>query len=126
MRALIAEDSPSSRSLYYKWLESFFDEIDIVTDGSEAVSIFLKALMDKKPYSFVVLDLMMPEMNGYDVIREFRSLEEEYNDKKVSRSKIAIVSGIEKKEFIINALSRFCDSYLVPDRIQKKHKKSIY
>jgi CheY-like chemotaxis protein len=47
MRALIAEDSPSSRTLYFKWLETFFDDIDIVTDGSEAVSIFLKALMIK-------------------------------------------------------------------------------
>jgi len=121
MKALIAEDSPSSRSLYFRWLQSFFDEVDIVTDGSEAVSIFLKALMDKKPYSFVVLDLMMPEMNGYDVIKEFRILEEEYIGKKKGRAKIAVVSGIEKKDFIITALSSFCDSY-----IEKPVKKSDF
>jgi two-component system repressor protein LuxO len=112
MKALIAEDNPSSRSLYFKWLENFFDEIDIVSDGSEAVSVFLKALMDKHPYSFVLLDLRMPEMNGYDVLKEFRTLEEEYLDENPTTSKIAVISAIERKDFIINALMKYCDSYI--------------
>ncbi|MCB9481248.1 MAG: response regulator [Desulfobacteraceae bacterium] len=120
MRALIAEDNPSSRSLYFKWMESFFDEVDIVSDGSQAVSIFLKALMDRNPYSFVVMDLMMPEMNGYDVIREFRILEEEYSIENSLPSKIVVVSGIEKKDFIISALKEVCDYY-----IEKPVKKAV-
>jgi len=120
MRALIAEDNPSSRSLYFRWMERFFDEVDIVSDGSEAVSIFLKALMDKKPYSFVVMDLMMPEMNGYDVIKEFRTLEEEYSARTSLTSKIVVVSGIEKKDFIVSALKELCDYY-----IEKPVEKSV-
>jgi CheY-like chemotaxis protein len=64
---------------------------------------------------------MMPEMNGYDVIKEFRDLEEEYIGTQNGRAKIAVVSGIEKKDFIIKALSEFCDSY-----IEKPVKKSDF
>jgi CheY-like chemotaxis protein len=120
MKALIAEDNPSSRSLYYKWLEKYFDEIDIASDGSEAVSVFLQSLMNNDPYSFVLLDLRLPEMNGYDVLREFRELEKEYIEKSPSPSKIAVVSAIEKKDFIVNALMKFCDVYIEKPVVRSK------
>lgn len=112
MRALIAEDHPSLRSLYNKWLNDFFEEIDLASDGSQAISFFLQSLMGGKPYSFVMLDIMLPEMYGYDVLKEFRNLEKEYLIGESHKSKIVVITGLKQKKFMHKIAVEFGDLFL--------------
>jgi DNA-binding response OmpR family regulator len=62
-RALVVEDDPAIRKLVEKLLKRRGIDIDTATNGLDAVD-----LLRTKPYSVVVLDLMVPEMNGFQVI----------------------------------------------------------
>ena len=62
-RALVVEDDPAIRRLIEKLLRRRQIEIDAVIDGRTAIE-----KLRSTTYSVIVLDLMVPEMNGFEVI----------------------------------------------------------
>ncbi|HEX8409887.1 MAG TPA: response regulator [Thermoanaerobaculia bacterium] len=62
-RALIVEDDPAIRRLVEKLLSRRHIEIDTAHDGREAVN-----KLTAGTYSVLILDLMVPELNGFEVI----------------------------------------------------------
>jgi DNA-binding response OmpR family regulator len=62
-RALIVEDDPAIRRLVEKLLTRQHVTIDVAADGREAVN-----KLRSGTYSVLVLDLMVPELNGFEVI----------------------------------------------------------
>jgi DNA-binding response OmpR family regulator len=69
-RALVVEDDPAIRRLVAKLLARRNIEIDTATDGAKAVE-----LIRTVPYSVIVLDLMVPEVNGFEIIDFIRKEE---------------------------------------------------
>ena len=67
MRILIAEDDLYTRRGLIEVLEGDGYQVIPAKDGREALSMYLA----EKP-DFVCMDIMMPEMNGYEVCREIR------------------------------------------------------
>lgn len=67
-RILIAEDEQPIREGLADLLESEGYAVDSAKTGTEAVSLFASANPD-----LVLLDIMMPGMNGYDVCKYIRS-----------------------------------------------------
>ncbi len=66
-RILLAEDHPDSRDALRALLEAFgFDVLEAV-NGRQAVEVALK----ERP-SLILMDVMMPEMDGYEAIRALR------------------------------------------------------
>lgn len=63
-RVLVAEDEPSLSKLVRVNLEDEGHEVVIAADGRFA----LKALMQDGPFDVVVLDLMMPFSDGFEVL----------------------------------------------------------
>ena len=62
-RALIVEDDPAIRKLLQKILLRSGIEIDTVQDGKNAIEKIANF-----NYSVIVLDLMVPEVNGFEII----------------------------------------------------------
>ena len=62
-RALIVEDDPAIRKLVEKLLVRKGINIDTAHDGRQAID-----KLRETNYSVVVLDLMIPEVNGFQVI----------------------------------------------------------
>lgn len=62
-RALVVEDDPAIRRLVEKLLSRMEIAIDAASDGRTAIE-----KLSTETYSVVVLDLMVPEMNGFEVI----------------------------------------------------------
>ena len=62
-RALIVEDDPAIRRLVEKLLTRRHVEIDTAMDGRTAVD-----KLRTQHYSVLILDLMVPEVNGFEVI----------------------------------------------------------
>jgi DNA-binding response OmpR family regulator len=67
MKILIAEDDPNTREGLREILEAEGYEVLTVPDGQKA----LETYRAKKP-QVLCLDIMMPQVNGYDVCREIR------------------------------------------------------
>ena len=83
-RALIVEDDPAIRRLVEKLLTRKGVEIVTAHDGREAIG----HLRDGD-FSVVVLDLMVPEVNGFEVI-DFIKREEK-------RVPVAVVSAVSQQ-----------------------------
>ena len=62
-RALIVEDDPAIRRLVEKLLARRHFHIDTAQNGLEAVD-----KLRSNPYTVLILDLMVPELNGFEVI----------------------------------------------------------
>jgi DNA-binding response OmpR family regulator len=62
-RALVVEDDPAIRRLVEKLLTRLHVEIDLAGDGKTAID-----KLRAHHYSVLVLDLMVPELNGFEVI----------------------------------------------------------
>jgi PAS domain S-box-containing protein len=67
-RVLVADDNPAGRELVREGLEDHVNSIIEAADGREA----LAKIRETRP-DLVLLDIQMPEMDGYAVLREIRS-----------------------------------------------------
>jgi DNA-binding response OmpR family regulator len=66
-RALIVEDDPAIRKLVEKLLARKGIDIDTAHDGRQAIT-----KLQNGTYSVLILDLMIPEVNGFEVIEFVR------------------------------------------------------
>src|SRR2546430_2324286 len=67
-RALVVEDDPAIRRLVEKLLQRGGIEIDAAHDGKSAIE-----KIQSGNYAVVILDLMLPEASGYEVIDYIKS-----------------------------------------------------
>lgn len=70
MRILLVEDEPVSMFVAYKMLKSVFEDCEITQaiDGSQAIEFY-----DTYTYDLVVTDIMMPNVDGIELINYIRS-----------------------------------------------------
>lgn len=68
MRLLIADDDPNTVNLLRKYLMLWNYEVVAASNGSEALDI----INGKDPPQIVVLDWLMPDINGIEVIKKVR------------------------------------------------------
>ncbi|QKG85274.1 response regulator transcription factor [Kroppenstedtia pulmonis] len=68
IRLLIADDDKEIRDLLKRYLERELYKVDVVADGEEALHLF-----DQYKYNLIILDLMMPKVDGIEVCRRLRN-----------------------------------------------------
>ena len=110
MRILIAEDDFASRKFMQKYLTNFGD-CDITIDGEEAVEAFKMALEDDEPYDLICLDIMMPAMDGYQVLKVVREVEKEHNRTGDQAVKIIMTTALNAERNIKAAFDMGCTVY---------------
>ncbi|HEU0123397.1 MAG TPA: response regulator transcription factor [Bryobacteraceae bacterium] len=66
-RLLLVEDDEKQSRLLRAYLEPFGYQVDTAFDGRKGLAMALET-----PYAAVILDVMLPGINGFDVLRELR------------------------------------------------------
>ena len=68
LRILVAEDNPINQKVITAQLSQLGQKADIVNNGAEALS-----QLEKKDYDVVILDILMPVMDGEQAIKTIRT-----------------------------------------------------
>ena len=82
-RLLIVEDDPDLRQLLRAMLRGEITDIDEAGDGDTAIEKLLK-----NPYDLVILDIMLPQKNGFEVAERIKTLS--------PRPRVLVVSAIAR------------------------------
>lgn len=67
-RVLVVDDEPAIRALVAKIVERAGYPVDTARDGADAIE-----QLDRTDYAVIVLDLMMPNVDGFGLIEHLRS-----------------------------------------------------
>jgi CheY-like chemotaxis protein len=71
-RVLLAEDGPDNQVLVSTILRNAGAEVDVAPDGRVAVEKASSAMAAGTPYDAILMDMQMPEMDGYEATRQLR------------------------------------------------------
>ncbi len=102
MRFLVVDDDFETRHLMQKLLRPFGD-VDVATDGEEGVEAFSRALKAGEPYALVTMDILMPNIDGQQALREIRQIEKEHDIARENQVRVIMVSGLDNSEELHDA-----------------------
>lgn len=127
MKILIVEDDFSSRKILQSHLNAY-GNCDIAIDGEEAMYAFNLAHKEKNPYNLIMLDIMIPKMDGRQVLSEIRKIESEKGLGGSDGVKIIMVTALNDPKNIMDAFKAQCDGYVTKpiykDDLLKKIRKT--
>ena len=70
MRILFVDDLPDTRELFRLALSLQGHTVHLASNGLESVA----AVKNNGSFDVIIMDIEMPEMNGWDAVREIRSM----------------------------------------------------
>ncbi|WP_029898209.1 response regulator [Desulfohalovibrio reitneri] len=94
MRALIVDDDFYCRSYLQEILHPY-GYCDVAVNGDEAIYAFRRALSEGKPYDLICMDLVMPEIDGHNALREIRDIEQDMGVAENDGVKVIITTVLE-------------------------------
>ena len=73
LRILVVDDNASAREILQNILQSLKFDATAVSSGSQAIGELEQAHIEHRPYGLVLMDWMMPGMDGVETIKRIRS-----------------------------------------------------
>ncbi len=112
MRILIVEDDFDTRLMLQTLVEEMA-QCDIAVNGKEAVRAFQLAHANDNPYDLILLDIMLPEINGREALRQIREIEEEMDIGGRDKVPVIMVSALDDADNIMGSFfHEGCDAYI--------------
>jgi two-component system chemotaxis response regulator CheY len=112
MKMLIAEDDFVCRKVLQKML-SAYGECDVAVNGREAIAAFRHAASEGKKYNLICLDIMMPDLDGQNALKEIRKIEYENGIRGTEGTKVVMTTALNDSKNVMQAFKEQCDGYLV-------------
>ena len=111
MRILIVEDDYTSGILLKKYLADYGD-CTVATDGEEAIQLFKTAVKEKATFDLVCLDIMLPKVDGQEVLKEIRMIEGAQKLRGSEEAKVIMTTALSDPQNIITSFREQCEGYL--------------
>jgi signal transduction histidine kinase/CheY-like chemotaxis protein len=91
LRLLVAEDNLINQKVIQQMLKKIGSRADIVVDGAQAL-----AAVERGQYDLVLMDVQMPEMDGYEATRRIRLLPKKQKPRIIALTANALMGDHEK------------------------------
>ena len=98
---LVVEDSPTQAEQLKYILETEGYQVTVARNGEEALS-----LMNKRRPTLVISDILMPEMDGYQLCRQIRA------DKDLRSLPVILLTALSDSSDVVKALECGADNFL--------------
>lgn len=112
MKTLIVEDDFISRKVLQRLL-AVYGECDVAVDGREAVTAFGLAMEEGKPYELVCLDILMPELDGRETLREMRAIEARHGRDGLNGAKVIMTTALDGAHDVLGSFRDGCEAYII-------------
>jgi len=100
LSVLLVEDDRLSLFVYAEFIKNIVTEVYSAANGREGIKVFKK----NKP-DIIITDIMMPEMDGLEMIREIKKLD--------PNVKVIMISGHSEADYFIRSIDLGVDGYLL-------------
>ncbi len=101
-RILVVDDSPQNRDILRRSLERDGYEILLSADGNLALEMIRKDRLD-----LVLLDVLMPGLSGYEVLRDIKSSEE------TQSLPVIMISALDESSSVVRCLQLGAEDYFM-------------
>ena len=99
---LVVDDIEDNRyTLIRRLKRQGIEDITEAADGRQAL-----ALLNERPFDLVLLDIMMPEINGHDVLREIKA------DMSLRDIPVIMISAVDEIETVIACIEAGAEDFL--------------
>lgn len=102
LKCLIVDDDELGRNLVVQSLPGV--KTVMAENGKAAVAEFAAALAAGEPFSLVVLDIMMPEMNGFEAGTAIRGVEKEQGVALQDQVKIIMLTARHTPQDVMDSM----------------------
>lgn len=103
-RILIVDDNPK---YLQDALPMYGYEVTVATDGVQALRILSKTNLKTNPFDLILLDVMMPNMNGWDTLKAIR------NNENTKHIPVIMLTAINEEQKMVSGLKIGADDYIV-------------
>ena len=119
IKILLIEDDPFLLSMYSTKFEIENFQVESAEDGEKGLELALKSDPD-----IILLDILMPKMNGFEVLEKLKTNE------KTKHVPVILLTNLNQKDEIERGMSLGADDYLIkahfmPTEVVDKIKKVI-
>jgi two-component system, chemotaxis family, chemotaxis protein CheY len=112
MKSLVVEDDLTSRLLLETVLAPY-GECQVAVNGKEALKAFRAAKAGGRQYDLICLDIMMPEMDGQEVIQQIRTLEEADGIMAGRGVKVIMTTALADPKNVMKSHYQICQAYMI-------------
>ena len=124
MRILIAEDDFTSRTSMLRFLSNY-GICDVAADGKEAIEAFKLALELGTGYDLICLDIIMPNIDGYQALQEIRRIENEEGFSDNQKAAIIMTTALSEGRNVTKAFELGCTAYAGKPIAEEKLEKEL-
>jgi len=118
VKSLIVDDELTSRELLSLILKPY-GSVETASDGLEGLKAYNLAL-GREPYDLIMLDIMLPKMDGQQVLKSIRRIEQERGVVGPEQVKIVMISALGDFSNVSQAFASACTSYLTKPILPEK------
>ncbi|MCW8954721.1 MAG: response regulator [Sulfurimonas sp.] len=97
---LYVEDEPDLREKIALFLRKIFPHVDTAADGKEGLEKYLQ-----NSYDIVITDILMPKMNGLELIRNIRQKNE--------KQEVIVISAYTDSEYLTQSIQLEVTGYII-------------